>query len=90
MWLQKRSTAAENAGENRRFRPFLKEQCPIHAGSRSYVAQVHGLESSAALACVQELWHLNLIKTVVVAPGEWNGRYAITSKGFDYVITHAT
>jgi len=56
----------------------------------SYVAQVHGLGSSAALACVQELWHLKFIETVVVAPGEWNGRYAITGKGFDYVSTHAT
>ncbi len=56
----------------------------------SYVAQVHGLDSIAALACVQELWHLKFIKTVVVAPGEWNGQYAITDTGFDYVRTHAT
>ncbi len=55
----------------------------------SYVAQVHGLDSSAALACVKELWHLKFIETVVVAPGEWNGRYAITDKGFNYVSTHA-
>jgi hypothetical protein len=56
----------------------------------SYVAQVHELDSRAALACVKELWHLKFIETVAVAPGEWNGRYAITGKGLDYVRTHAT
>ena len=56
----------------------------------SVVAQVHGIDLSAALACVQELWHLNFIRTAAVAPGEWNGQYAITDSGRHYVRTHAT
>ena len=56
----------------------------------SLVAQVHGMDSSAARACVQELLHLGFIWTAVVAPGEWNGQYAITDKGRHYVKTHAT
>jgi hypothetical protein len=56
----------------------------------SHVAQEHGMDLSAALACVQKLWHLNYIRTAVVAPGEWNGQYAITDSGHHYVRTHAT
>jgi hypothetical protein len=56
----------------------------------SHVAQVHGIDSSAALACVQKLLHLGFIWTAVIAPGEGNGQYQITDKGRHYVRTHAT
>jgi predicted transcriptional regulator len=56
----------------------------------SHIAQVYGMDSSAARACVQELLHLGFIWTAVTARGEWNGQYAITDKGRHYVRIHAT
>jgi predicted transcriptional regulator len=56
----------------------------------SHVAQVHGIDSSAAFAYVQKLLHLGFIWTAVIAPGEGNGQYQITDKGRHYVRTHAT
>jgi len=63
---------------------------PNGAAPVSLVAQVHEMDLSAAQACVQELWHLHFIRTVMAAPGDWNGQYAITDEGFNYVRTHAT
>jgi hypothetical protein len=69
---------------------WLSTLSPLGAAPVSHVAQVNGMDPSVALACVQKLWRLNFIKTTVVAPGEWNGEYAITGTGRHYVRTHAT
>jgi predicted nucleotide-binding protein len=60
------------------------------AGNVPIVAQSCGLDTSDALACIQELWGLKFIKTAIIMPGEWNSHYAITDKGRDYVRDHAT
>ncbi len=67
------------------FSTFPRGSAPVTA-----VAQVCQMELSDALDCVKQLWNLRFIKTVVIAPGEWNGQYAITEKGMGYVRNHAT
>jgi hypothetical protein len=62
----------------------------IGAADVATVSHICQLSHQDALSCVQELWRLELILTVFPAPGEWNGRYAITNKGMDYVRMHAT
>jgi DNA-binding IclR family transcriptional regulator len=56
----------------------------------SGVAYMCGMDSSTALSCVKQLHALGFIRTVGIAPGEWNGEYAITAPGRDYVLSHAT
>jgi hypothetical protein len=67
------------------FSTFPKGSAPV--SGVEYMCQ---MDHSTALSCVQELWRLKFIRTVVQAPGEWNGQYAITQKGADYVRTHGT
>ena len=53
----------------------------------SYRCQI---SEDEALACVKELWNRKFIRTVSVAPGEWNSDYAITQEGRRYVAQNAT
>jgi hypothetical protein len=46
------------------------------------------LKTEEALPAVKQLHGLGFIKTVVNAPGEWNGHYQITAIGRDYIRRH--
>jgi lysylphosphatidylglycerol synthetase-like protein (DUF2156 family) len=63
---------------------------PIGSASVSVVSHSCQISLDEALDCVKRLWHLKLIKTLIPAPGEWNGQYQITPRGSDYVRNHAT
>lgn len=67
------------------FSTFPRGSAPVVA-----VAQACQMDFGDALDCVKTLWQLKFIKTVVIAPGEWKGQYAITDRGFEYVKNHAT
>jgi hypothetical protein len=55
------------------------------------VANVCQMDEGDALACVQKLWRLHFIKTMMAGQqDEWKGHYAITGTGIHYVHTHAT
>jgi hypothetical protein len=62
------------------FSTFPKGAVPIGA-----VQQVFGMDYPTAVSCVERLWDLKFLRTVVVAPGEWNGQYGITPTGYDFV-----
>jgi hypothetical protein len=47
------------------------------------------ISEADALACVQQLWNMKYIRTLIDMPGEWNSEYAITDLGRDYVRRHA-
>jgi hypothetical protein len=60
------------------------------AMSVDMVSQYCQIPPDRALPAVKELHGMKYIRTVITAPGEWNGHFQITPIGRDYVNRHAT
>jgi hypothetical protein len=60
------------------------------AMSVDMVGQYCQITRDEALAAVKELHKMKYIRTLITAPGEWNGHFQITPIGRDYVMRHAT
>jgi hypothetical protein len=63
---------------------------PNAAMSVKMVCDMGGYAYDEALAAVQELHRMKYIRTLIAAPGNWNGHFQITPIGRDYVNRHAT